>query len=136
MPKPITSAVGYMAKKGEYDRAIEDFSKALKLHPEFTEVYVKRALAYFHMGRFESPIQDYDKVLELRPKFTEVYATRGIMLLHIKEWESAKLDLIFARNLRVNIIKTFHKMYKSVTDFEEKNDIQLPEDIMAMLQRQ
>ena len=120
--------------KGEYDKAIDDFSNALKLSPEFTEVYVKRGLAYFRMSRFESAIQDYDQVLELKPKFTEIYATRGIIWLHIKEWKNAKLDLIFARNLKVDVIAGFHKIYESIADFEEKNDIQLPENIAAMLE--
>ena len=121
--------------KGEYGKAVEDFSKALKLHPEFTEVYVKRALAYFRMDKFESALQDYDKVLELKPKFVEVYAARGIVWLHLKEWENAKLDLTFARNLRIDIVAEFHKIYESVADFEQKNDVQLPEDIATMLKR-
>ncbi len=120
-------------KKGEYDKAIEDFSKTIELNPEFPEVYATRALAHFHTDKFECAIQDYDKVLELKPKFVEVYAARGIMWLHVKEWENAKLDLTFARNLRVNIIAEFHKIYESVADFEQKNNIQLPEDIAAML---
>lgn len=55
------------------------------------------------------------------------------MLLHIEEWESAKLDLTFARNLGVDVVDEFHKIYKSVADFEEKNNIQLPEDLAVML---
>ena len=58
------------------------------------------------------------------------------MWLHVREWENAKLDLTFGQNLRVDIINIFHKMYKSVTNFEEKNDVQLPEDIAAMLPQQ
>ena len=120
-------------EKGEYDKVIEDLSKALKLHPKFTEAYAKRSLAYFRIGKFECAIQDCNKVLELKPKFTKIYAARGIISLHIEEWESAKLDLTFARNLRVDIIDVFHEMYESVADFEQKNDIQLPEDIAVML---
>ena len=120
-------------EKGEYDKAIEDFSKAVELNPEFPEVYTIRALAYFHIGKFECAIQDYDKVLELKPKFTEIYAARGIMWLHIREWDYAKSNLTFARNLRINIIAEFHKIYESIADFEQKNNIQLPEDLAAML---
>ena len=122
-------------EKGEYNKAVEDFSEALKLHPEFTEAYVKRALAYFQIGEFECAIQDYDQVLELKPKFAEIYAARGIIWLHVREWGNAKFDLTFARNLRVDIINVFHKLYESIEDFEQKNDIQLPQDIAAMLRR-
>ena len=120
-------------EKGEYNKTVEDFSEALKLHPEFTEAYVKRALAYFQIGEFECAIQDYDQVLELKPKFAEIYAARGIIWLHVREWENAKFDLTFARNLRVDIINVFHKLYESIEDFEQKNDVQLPEDIVVIL---
>lgn len=120
-------------EKGEYDKAIEDFSKAVELNPEFPEVYATRALAYFHTSKFKCAIQDYDKVLELKPKFTRIYAARGIMWLHLREWENAKFDLTFARNLRINIIAEFHKIYESVADFEQKNNVQLPKDIVTML---
>ena len=86
-------------------------------------------------AKFESAIRDYDKVLELKPKLTEVYAARGIVWLHLKEWKNAKLDLTFARNLRVDIIAEFHKIYESIADFEGKNDIQLSKDVTAMLRR-
>ena len=105
----------------------------IELNPTFTDSYIKRGLTYFRLGEFESAIQDYDKVLELKPKFTKAYAVRGIMLLHIKEWQSAKLDLTFAKNLRVNVIAEFRKIYESVADFEQRNDVQLPEDIVTML---
>ena len=119
--------------KGEYDKAVEDYSKALKLHPEFTEAYVKRALAYFGTGRFECATQDYDKVLELKPSFAKAYAARGIVFLHTKKWKNAKSDLTLAKDLGVNILNMFRNVYESVADFEEKNDIRLPEDIAAML---
>ena len=32
------------AAKGEYNNAIEDFSKTIELNPEFTEAYAKRTL--------------------------------------------------------------------------------------------
>jgi ABC-type metal ion transport system substrate-binding protein len=49
------------------------------------------------------------------------------------EWESAKSDLTFARDLWVDTIKVFYKMYESIADFERKNNVQLPKDIAAML---
>ena len=72
---------------------------------------------------------------KLKPKFIEIYAARGIMLLHIREWENAKFHLIFASNLRVDVIAEFHKMYEGIADFEQKNNIQLPEGLAAMLRR-
>ena len=120
---------------GAYGKVIEDFSMALELYPRYEAAYIKRGFAYFRVSKFESTIQDYNKVLEMQPNLTKMYAARGVMWIHIKEWDYAKSNLTFARNLGVDIIDTFHKFYENVVDFEQKNNIQLPKDIAAMLQR-
>jgi hypothetical protein len=54
--------------------------------------------------------------------------------LHLQEWKKAKTDLTTARDLQEDIIiENFGKDYKSVTDFEHKHNVKLPEDIAAML---
>ena len=77
-------------------------------------------------------IEHYDKAIELNPNDV-TYCNRGEALLHIKEWEKAKKDLTIAKDMGYDIIDSFHNDYESVTDFEEKTGIQLPEDIAAML---
>jgi len=44
--------------KGEYDRAILDYSEALKLKPADANVFVGRGLAYFHQRQYEQAIGD------------------------------------------------------------------------------
>ena len=61
---------------------------------------------------------------------------RGEAWLHLKEWGKARADLTFARNRDFDIIASFRKQHKNVVDFEQKNNIQLPEDIAAMLKPQ
>ena len=39
-------------EKGEYDRAIEDFTKALELNPEYVDAYRKRGVAYIKKGEY------------------------------------------------------------------------------------
>ncbi len=123
-------------KKGEFRNAIRDFSNVIKRDPTFTQVYFKRGLLYAGMSKFPNAIKDYDKALELEPRFGPAYAIRGIIRLHLKEWKNAKLDLYTAKKLKVNINNIFRQTYKNVADFERKNDIQLPEDIAAMLKQQ
>lgn len=46
--------------KGEYDRAIEDYSKALALEPRDVDIYNSRALAYIKLGREEEARRDFE----------------------------------------------------------------------------
>lgn len=78
-------------------------------------------------------IADYDKIIQLEPGYMLAYNNRGLAFLHLQEWEKAKSDLRTAQNMGVDIIDLFHKVYASVTDFEQKTGIQLPADIAALL---
>ncbi len=46
------------SKLGNYQQAIEDYSKAIKLTPELAEAYLARGFAYFKLGNDEQSIND------------------------------------------------------------------------------
>ena len=87
-------------------------------------------------GELDKAIEDYNLAIERKPDFGEAYINRAEVWLHLKEWEKAKTDLGLATDRGVDIVALFHNDYESVEDFERKNNVQLPEDIAAMLRRQ
>ena len=121
---------------GEHDKAIADYSETIKLKTNYAKAYYKRGNVYRNKVDFDKAVADYTKAIELNPDYAEVYGTRGEAWLHLKQWERARADLTFARNRDFDIIASFRKQHKNVVDFEEKNNIQLPEDITAMLRQQ
>ena len=118
---------------GEYDRAIEDFNIAIRLEPDYAVAYSNRGNAYYQKGEYDHAIEDYNRAIEIRSDFAEPFTGRGVVWLHLSEWEKAKADLTTARDMGEDIIASFRKEYESVSDFEGKHGIQLPEDIAAML---
>ena len=54
-------------KKGEVDRAVADFTKAIKLYPNSAAAYNNRGLAYKKKGDKEQAIGDFRKALEINP---------------------------------------------------------------------
>ncbi len=54
-------------KKGEFDRAIADFGRAIKLNPKDADAYNNRGLAYENKGDREQVIVNYRKALEIDP---------------------------------------------------------------------
>ena len=57
-------------QKGEYDRAIDDFMKALEMAPEGREnyiVYYNRGVAYYKNRDYDRAIQDFNTSLQLTP---------------------------------------------------------------------
>ncbi|MEE8578879.1 MAG: tetratricopeptide repeat protein, partial [Hyphomicrobium sp.] len=52
-------------RKGAFDRAIADYTKAIALDRKYTLAYTIRALAYESNGEVERAIADFSKVLEI-----------------------------------------------------------------------
>jgi len=62
--------------KGNYDRAIEDYSQAIALNPQFADAYLSRGIAYKTMGDYNHAIEDYSHAIELNPGYADAYDAR------------------------------------------------------------
>ena len=124
-------------EQGDYDRAIADHTKAIELNPNHPEAYNNRGVAYYKKSDYNRAIEDYTQAIQLKPSFVDkVYSNRAKARLHLQEWESAKLDLTVAIVMRINIIHEFNKDYASVSEFERRNKVKLPANLVAMLTSQ
>ena len=54
-------------RKVQFDRAIADYTQAIKLHPRFALAYNNRGLAYKQKGHRDKAIADYRKALQIDP---------------------------------------------------------------------
>jgi tetratricopeptide (TPR) repeat protein len=62
---------------GNYGKAIDGFTRALKLSPGMAEGYVARGMAYHASGDDEKALADLDQALELNPGIARAYNARG-----------------------------------------------------------
>jgi tetratricopeptide (TPR) repeat protein len=58
--------------KSQYDQAIKDYNKAIRLDPHFKYAYYGRGKVYQDMGQKEKAIQDFEKALGLDPNIENV----------------------------------------------------------------
>jgi tetratricopeptide (TPR) repeat protein len=57
--------------------AIEDFTEAINLDPQFAEAYDRRALVRERVGDYEGAVADYTEVIRLNPHYASAYLRRG-----------------------------------------------------------
>ena len=116
--------------KGEVDKAIDDFTRAIQYEPGYAEAYHERGNAYVLKGDFDHVLEDYTKVLELEPDCGQVYYNRALAWLQRREWDKARADLVAARNWGIN---SFRNDPQNVVNFEKSIGVKLPKDIATML---
>ena len=84
---------------GESDRAIEDFSAALRLDPERWAVYVNRSNVWVKLGKNDKAIDDCNKALSLNPHSAAALANRAHAWVNKGDYDRAILDCDEAINL-------------------------------------
>ena len=57
----------------------------------------------------------------------------GEASLHLTEWDKARIDLTVAKENGIDVVVAFQNEYEDVSDFEQKNGVNLPDDIAEML---
>jgi tetratricopeptide (TPR) repeat protein len=77
---------------GQLDKAIEDYSKAIEINPNFTDSYYNRGLAYMNSGQPEKAMADYSKALEIEPTYGKAYSSRGVVYFNLRQWDQAIAD--------------------------------------------
>ena len=93
------------AGKGQYDLAIDDYTKAIRATPKYEKAYYNRGNAYYAKGKYSQAIDDYTRAIELNPKnpypyynLACIYSMRACTMLKksvengLKDWDLVKED--------------------------------------------
>jgi tetratricopeptide (TPR) repeat protein len=80
------------AVSGDNLKALEYFSKNLKLHPNDPDCYIDRANSYFVSKSWDWAIKDYSMALDLKPGNSDSWLNKGIALLNSGRVEDACHD--------------------------------------------
>ncbi|MYB96913.1 tetratricopeptide repeat protein [Candidatus Poribacteria bacterium] len=60
-----------------YKAAIEDYTQAITLDPEFFFAYNNRGNAKHALGRYKAAVEDYTQAIALNPEYVSAYDNRG-----------------------------------------------------------
>ena len=84
----------------EFQRAIDDYSEAIRLDAQLAQAYLHRSRAYHQTEQFEHALEDLDEVLELTPDSAEAFHLRGLVLEKVGQSEDASRDFAQGEALR------------------------------------
>lgn len=81
----------YLTDHKQYETAIEKYTKAIELIPNFFEAVDNRAFCKMDMGLWADAIEDFKLSLTINPNSFLAEFSIGECLLHLKDYENAAL---------------------------------------------
>lgn len=99
-----------------YDEAIEDLNKAIRLFPAFAHAFYNRANLKALSGQLPEAFEDYSKAVELDPMLAEAYFNRGVIQILMKDTRKGCLDLSKAGELGLSEAYDLLKRYTGNND--------------------
>ncbi len=91
----------------DYESAISDFERALRLNPDSAYVYGYRGLAKVELGRSREAIVDFDQALRTDPSLANVYLGRGMAKENLGYFQEANADYAQAVQLEPEFAELF-----------------------------
>jgi tetratricopeptide (TPR) repeat protein len=103
---PVSSDPAFYYKRGNayydsknYEKAISDYSEAIRLGPKNAATYYKRGNAYFDSKNYEKATSDYSEAISLDPKDAIAYYNRGRAYRELGKNAEAQADFDKAKQL-------------------------------------
>ena len=92
----------------EYQRSINDFSRAIEYNPVNFRAYNNRGLAYRMMQRYEHSLKDFNRSLEINAYQMECYYNRALTFFDLHDFTKALEDCEKALNIKPDFIPAQH----------------------------
>jgi tetratricopeptide (TPR) repeat protein len=95
-------------EKGQRDKAIAEFNKAIELNSEYFEAYWARGVVYARKGQYDKAISDFTKAIEIRPWDAYIYFIRGTAYSRKGQYDKAISDFTKAIELDREDAKSYY----------------------------
>lgn len=90
---------------GNYDRAIQEVSAAIRTKPGLANAFNNRGITYDFKGEYDLAIQDYDQAIRLQPDYPDAFNNRGLVYQEKGEYDRALQDFDKAKTALTAVVR-------------------------------
>jgi len=101
-------------KLGDNQGAIDDYSQAIKIKPNFAKAYYNRGVANYNLGDNQCAVDDYSQAIEIQPDYAEAYYNRGLANYNLGDNQGAIAD--FSRSVQLFYEQGNMEMYSKALE--------------------
>jgi len=98
------------AREELYDKAFDDFNKAIDIYPDFPYTYNNRAIIFENRGLHDKAIADYTKAIELKRDYLMPYMSRGLIYENLGLIDNAINDYLKATEIQPDYAMAYNNL--------------------------
>jgi len=134
-----------LAKDGQYEAAIAQFTRAFQRNPVFAEAHYNRGLVDLAIGQLGQAITDFSKTVEIKPGFIEGYVCRAPIYVAMGQYEEAisdftkiiendpdAVEIYFRRSLAYYANGEYNMAWEDVCKIQDY-DLGIPQGFLILL---
>jgi len=100
---------GYAAQiAGNHNEAVDAYTVAIRLKPDYAEAYNNRGIAYDKLGQYSRAIEDFNQAIRLKPDYAEEYNNRGNAYIDLGQYSRAIEDFNQAIRLKSDYAEAYN----------------------------
>ncbi len=99
-----------LAGRGQVDKAMANYRKALEIRPDYPEAYYNLGVALSECGRLDEAIVNYRKALEIKPGYAAAYNNLGAALAGRRQFDEAIASCRKALAIEPNDAGTYNNL--------------------------
>lgn len=100
----------------DFDKAIADYTQAIRLNPKLAIAYNNRGIALKYKGQVDAAFADFTRSAEIDPQEKYAFANRGEIYLERKQYDKALVDLTQAIRIDGKSTRAFY--YRGIARLE------------------
>ncbi len=112
-------------ESNNYKDAIEQFSKAVSLDPDYVDAYIERAFAYEKTNQLEKAAEDYKRALVFEEKDEEIYYNAARISYKIGQYKEASDYVAKSIELKSRYLEAYQLQVKILLELEDLAGAQL-----------
>lgn len=101
------------AELKQYDKAFENYSKAIKIDPDNVAIYNNRANLYSSIDKYENALSDWNSAININSKDDNFYYSRALILTKQRKYIDSNKDL----DIAISINKKFEYLLRKADNY-------------------
>jgi Tfp pilus assembly protein PilF len=82
------TAVSYY-NRGEYEKAVEAYKRAIEINPDSAEAYYHLGMAYSSLGKYKDAVEAYSRSIKIRPDYAAAHYNLGHAYSNLNQHDKA-----------------------------------------------